>query len=366
MGRPAAVVAATALALGGLGAAKALTEAETVAIQTFTNVVTYTIPTVTQTVTVTTIAPTPQPLPVVSRTNMGLPCCGISYPIWDSSRSLAFDFDEMKAAHAKFVRIDYLYNHSSNARAEAAVDAAVARGMGVDLILDGSRRADDSGRVPLAGIRSWAQGVAAKFGSRVKVYEVYNEPDLNGWTPSTYVPVLKEAYAGVKVGNAGAVVSTGGSSKWECGDPTCYRPVNSGTAKGLVEWVKGLYAQGAKAGVTHDAVAVHLYDEPWRMEEWNGWYYAFGAVENVRGVMDAKGETGVPLWSSENGLRVSRGIDLQAQVAREHVRYVKQQVRPIANTTWYTLQDNDVAGYGLLDSQNQRRPSASAAAAFRG
>jgi len=72
--------------------------------------------------------------------------------------------------------------------------------------------------------------------------------------------------------------------------------------------------------------------------------------------MDANGETGVPLWSSENGLRVDRGIDLQAQVAREHVGYVKQQIRPIANTTWYTLQDDDVAGYGLLDSENRRRP----------
>src|SRR5215210_7129046 len=85
----------------GVGLASGVGE-PTVGTQTFTNVVTYTIPTVTQTVTVSETPPPPPPPQTVTRTSMGLGFAGISYPIWNTSRSLTFDFNEMQALGAKY------------------------------------------------------------------------------------------------------------------------------------------------------------------------------------------------------------------------------------------------------------------------
>jgi hypothetical protein len=293
---------------------------------------------------------------------MGLPCCGISYPIWGRAETYLSDLGHVQALGAKYIRIDYLYNHSSNALAEAVTTAALARGIAVDLILDGPRRYDDPGRVPTSQMRTWAQSVASKFAERVLVYEVLNEPDLNGWTPAQYAAHLREAYIGIKAGDPTSVVATGGFSKWECLDSTCYSPPNSGTAIGIREWVRQLYAAGAQG--SFDTMSLHLYEGPagqWGLGggDWSSWDYTFGkSGDNIRAIMDANGDYNKPIWSSEDGAAYPHhSLDQQANLTRQKINAVRNQTYPLASVTHYTLRDDDVSGFGLLDPTGVPRPA---------
>ena len=124
----------------------------------------------------------------------------------------------------------------------------------------------------------------------------------------------------------------------------------------MVDWVRRLYAAGAER--YFDALALHLYDDPLEREAENVWDWAFVEPANVRGVMDSNGDTDVPLWSSENGAPTPKyTLEEQAQIVGNAIRAVTDQTFPLANATHYTLQDDDVEGFGLLDAANARRPA---------
>jgi Cellulase (glycosyl hydrolase family 5) len=285
----------------------------------------------------------------VSRTSVGLPCCGISYPIWNPQRDRAFDFAEMSALGVGYVRLDLRYGNSEwQAEVDDVVTAALARGIEPVMILGGWLRFD--ARMTTAEYEAFATEMAAKYRGKANVFEVINEPDVVGWTPETYVPYLQAAYRGVKAGNPDAIVSTGGIWKFNCEVSPC----PPGT--GMVAWTKGLYEHGAKG--YFDAYALHLYDDPQERADWNVWDWAFVDTENVRGVLDAHGDRAKPIWSSENGARPeSYTMERRAEVIRNQILAVKNQSFPVAASTHYTLQDDDLPGFGLLDASNARQPT---------
>jgi polysaccharide biosynthesis protein PslG len=285
----------------------------------------------------------------ITRTDMGLECCGISYPIWNFRRDRAFDFAEMSALGVKYVRLDLVYGSSSwQAELDKVVTAALARGIEPVMILGGWLNYAD--RMTTAEYEAFAEEMADKYAGKARVFEVINEPDLAGWTPESYVPYLQAAYRGVKAGNPDAIVSTGGIGKFHCRVSPC----PSGT--GMVSWTRGLYDNGAKG--YFDAYALHLYDDPQERGDWNVWDWAFVEAENVRGVLDANGDRAKPIWSSENGARPEGySMERRVEVIRNQVLAVKNQSFPLAASTHYTLQDDDLAGFGLLDASNVRQPT---------
>jgi hypothetical protein len=290
----------------------------------------------------------PPPAPQVSRTSIGVGCCGVSYPIWNTSRDRVFDFSELQALGVRFVRLDYLYDRANwQAEAERVSSLASSHGIATSLIVGGWMRYED--RPSPSEFETFARETAGKLPA-VDVFEVLNEPDLVGWTPETYVPYLQAAYEGIKAARPEAVVSSGGISRFGCDASPC----PAGT--GMVDWVRRLYAAGAAR--YFDALALHLYDDPLEREAENVWDWAFVEATNVRGVMDANGDTDVPLWSSENGAPTPKySLEEQAQIVGNAIRAVTDQTFPIANATQYTLQDDDVEGFGLLDPENARRPA---------
>jgi hypothetical protein len=285
----------------------------------------------------------------VSRTSLGLACCGISYPIWNRERDREFDFAEASALGVKYVRLDLLYESPSwQAELDGVVAAALARGIEPVMILGGWLNYDN--RMTTAQFEAFAEEMAVKYTGKARVFEVINEPDLAGWTPETYVPYLQAAYRGVKAGNPQAIVSTGGIWKFNCS----HSPCPPGT--GMVAWTKELYAQGAKG--YFDAYALHLYDDPQERAAWNVWDWAFVDEENVRGVLDANGDHAKPIWSSENGARPEvYTMERRVEVIRNQILAVKNQLFPVAAATHYALQDDDLAGFGLLDGSNTRLPT---------
>jgi beta-xylosidase len=46
-----------------------------------------------------------------------------------------------------------------------------------------------------------------------------------------------------------------------------------------------------------------------------------------------------------------------AAIVGNAIRAVTDRTFPLANATHYTLQDDDVEGFGLLDSEDARRPA---------
>jgi hypothetical protein len=272
--------------------------------------------------------------------------------MWKTARDRGFDFGEMRLLGVDHVRLDSVYGNAGwQAELERVVAVAVAHGIEPTLVLGSTM--EFGSRPSEAAFEAYAREQAAKWAGQARIFEVLNEPDLHGWAPDTYTAYLKAAYRGVKAGNPNAIVSTGGHWKWDCG--SCPY-AGSGSAVGMVEWVKGMYANGAAGHF--DALAVHLYDNPHERGDWNGWDYTFVKPENIRTVMDANGDAAKPIWSTENGAPTPKySLESQAQTVANAINVVKNQTFPLANAQHYTLHDDDVPGYGLLSPDNQRRPA---------
>ncbi len=96
-------------------------------------------------------------------------------------------------------------------------------------------------------ITGWASWLARTFGSQVMAWEVWNEPNLRGFTgvddpaerARRYVPLLKAAHEGLRAGDPDAVVVFGGTSHIDTG------------------FIRAAYAAGAKP--YFDVMAVHPY-----------------------------------------------------------------------------------------------------------
>jgi hypothetical protein len=150
---------------------------------------------------------------------------------------------------------------------------------------------------------TFAADCAAKVtaaGPNVRYFEVMNEPDLHGWTATTYLPYLQAAYAAIKAANSNAIVVHGGL--WKGGT-------------GPIQWMKDLYVAGGQP--YFDVMNIHCYDDPAEHGSWSLWDYTWGSngagfydSENVRSVMNANGDSGKAIVSTEAGgpLFLSDGV----------------------------------------------------------
>jgi hypothetical protein len=261
-----------------------------------------------------------------------------------------FELDQIRDAGAKFVRLDASPNNQ--AQLDPVVDGVVARGMEPVLILYSSSAPQG---VPLSGVADFVKSQAVKWKGKVRVFELLNEPDLNGWTPQTYTPVLKSAYPALKAGNPDAILSTGGIWTW--------RTDEGPEAPNMADWILQMYQAGAKG--YFDAVALHLYEDPFKRGYWNPWDQAFHLTPSVRSVMNSYGDQHVPIWSSENGANVNKhgGESGAAQMISNQIKAVG--VYPVAAVTTYTMGDDTLSsvtsptsdGWGLLRIDRSRRPA---------
>jgi hypothetical protein len=131
----------------------------------------------------------------------------------------------------------------------------------------------------------------------VHAYEVWNEANTPAfWTPSpnvaAYAALLKAAYPAIKDADPQATVLTAGTAP----------APSDGTSISPVDFLKGLYANGAKG--SFDAVAHHPYcwpAYPGDAQGWSAWYQMFGASTSLRTVMTANGDGAKKIWATEFG-----------------------------------------------------------------
>lgn len=286
-------------------------------------------------------APAPAPTPPPSA---ALPKYGISSGsrIIDrrSPADQDFELDQSKAVGSLVQRIDCW--RQSEALTDVVVTKIIARKMEPLIVLGGTER--DWTPARLAGYAGWWTAQAKRWLGKARLYEIFNEPDLNGGTPELYTAVLKQAYGEIKAAAPNALVIAGALWKWD-------RGVTANPAGGAREWVRRMYAAGAKGHF--DVLSLHLYDDPLEHGAWNLWDQAFSMTPSVRSIMDANGGRAVPIISTESGGPTPKyPLDRQASIVRNALVDPRLPMCLI-----YTMLDDDVPGFGLLDPNRKQRPS---------
>ncbi|HEY4096320.1 MAG TPA: glycosyl hydrolase [Baekduia sp.] len=187
--------------------------------------------------------------------------------------------------------------------------------------------------------------LAARYGSDLRAFEVWNEPDQanqNYWAGpdkvNRYVALLEAVYGPLKQVNPGLQVLAGSFI---------------GTDG---RWLKALYAAGARG--SYDALSVHFYDLP------------LNALATTHAVQLAHHDT-TPLWLTEYGWTSCAGTD-GASVPNDHpcvtqatqAQSIVDVVRALHATSWvaaaimYTMSDQTPAyQFGLVDRADRLKPA---------
>jgi hypothetical protein len=242
------------------------------------------------------------------------------------------ELDQIQAIGAKLVRFDS--TPGSQAQVDPVVSGVLARGMEPILILFGT-----TGPISPSTAASFAGSQAAKWKGRVRLYEFANEPDLHGWTGTTYAQALIAAYDAIKAADPNAIVIAG--ALWK-------------GAGGPVQFVTDMYNAGAKGHF--DILSLHLYDDPYAAGAWNIWNMAFHTSPSVRSVMDAHGDQAIRIAGTEaGGPMTTYGEDGQATIVGHDFDALSDP--RLAFILVYAMMDDDVSGFGLLRPDLSERPA---------
>lgn len=189
--------------------------------------------------------------------------------------------DAMQFAGIKYVRTGIYGDSASEFRlADTLLEALEKRGMSMLMLIFGNNPKDCC--EPPQDRAAWSNyvdRVVRRYGDRVPVFEIWNEPNLDGFfhgaDPVQYAKVLNVAYAAGKAAN-----------------PKC-RFTFGGTSSIPFDWIEKAYAAG---GTNFDAMAVHPYAHPSRPEGVED-----VQTEQLRALMAKYGVGDKPIWFTEVG-----------------------------------------------------------------
>jgi Cellulase (glycosyl hydrolase family 5) len=275
-------------------------------------------------------AATPPPAPSYG----SIPRFGIATGYKILTRSAAdqkFELDQIQAIGAKLVRFDSLPGNQS--QVDPVVNGILSRGMEPILVLFGT-----TGPVSPSTAAAFASSQATKWKGRVRLYEFTNEPDLHGWTGTSYAKALIPVYDAIKAADPKAIVIAG--ALWT-------------GAGGPVKFVTDMYNAGAKGHF--DIVSLHLYDDAFAAGTWNIWNMAFHMSPSVRSVMDDHGDQSIPIGATEAGGPVNKyGETGQASIVSHDFDALANDSR-LAFICVYSMMDDEVPGFGLLNANRTKR-----------
>jgi len=233
--------------------------------------------------------------------------------------------------------------------ADAAIDALAGRGINVIGLLNGPTpgwaaqgRAGDTFAPPdPAAFASFAAAAVARYRDRVRVWEIWNEPDnALYWQPAPdigqYATLLKTTSAAIRAVDPTAQIMVAGIVSPE--------PAAS--------WLAALADQGAWS--SFDIVSIHPYTDPLPPERGQIDSAGFGSI---RSLVDRLGRK--PIWATESGY--STGAGGRGGVAFSEEDQASYLVRSMVllraagaeKVLWYSLKD--AAGgqdYGVFRGGN--------------
>jgi Bacterial Ig domain len=295
--------------------------------------------------------PPPPPPPPPTSTTGGWPRYGTANGwrmAFRTSTAQDYEIGQDVALGAKIVRID------GGTATDTAVGKLLAKGI-KPLVIFGSNPTYPWSTTP-AQLASQASSFATKWGSRI-MYECMNEVNIHGWTPDAYLPYLKAFHDAVKAAAPSATVLNDGL--W----------TGSGS-QALIPWTQRFISLG---GLNYtDLFNVHLYDDPAEHGSWSVWDMTFGSggagyydTTNVRSLLDAwaasHGKPKMPIVSTESGGPVPKYSETKQATIVTNALHAADGVgtgyRKLAFCLIYNVEDDDVAGFGLLRSDLSKRPS---------
>lgn len=297
----------------------------------------------TSSVTVSNTSTSPSPPPSGSWSRYGT-ANGWKLP-FRSSTDQDFEIGQDVALGSKYVRIG---------PSDAIISKLLAKGI-TPIILFGGNPTYPWTTTP-SQLASQVSGYAAKWGNKI-MYECLNELNIHGWTPDAYLPYLKAFYGAVKAAAPSATVLMNGL--W----------TGSGT-QALIPWTQRFISLGGLAYT--DLYNVHLYDDAAEHGSWSMWDMTFGSggagyydTTNVRSLIDAwdasHGKPKMPIVSTESGGPVPKYSETkQATIVTDALKAadgVGTSYRKLAFCLIYNVEDDDVAGFGLLRPDLSKRPS---------
>lgn len=197
--------------------------------------------------------------------------------------------------------------------------------------------------------------LADRYRGRVGAWEIWNEPDCIGecpnGSPAEFVAVLRAGYTGIKSGDPGVTVVSGGISG------------------NNAEWISRMYDAGGRG--FFDALAVHPYLDPADAppDAPPDRIYRLTLVAAVRAEMERRGDAAVPIWFTEFGWTTATtgerlGVDepTQAGYLRAAVEQVQRDYPYVTHAFWFTMRDRDDSTpyeneFGLLHVDGTPKPA---------
>jgi GH35 family endo-1,4-beta-xylanase len=180
--------------------------------------------------------------------------------------------------------------------------------------------------------------IVKRYQHRVKVWEVWNEPNIGFLHGSIaeYAEMVKAAAVAAKKA-----------------DPTCR--IAMGCAGVDVDFLRRLYELGC--GPFYDVMSVHPYQ--WGTRFNDGWMIE--KLTNCRRLMDEFGDAGKEIWLTELGWSLSEGVTAEQQAnllvqAVVTALTVRERLK-VEKTFWFCIKDWGGPGHGLLDVDGKPKPA---------
>jgi len=303
-----------------------------------------------------------------------------------SRADLARYLDGVRGAGARWIRIGIYWEVIQRAGPRSyewrpfdrVVNAARRRRLavlGVILYTPGWARARGMpGTAPPRDLRDYAAfaGRAARhFGSRVRAYEIWNEPNIGRfWAPApsaaAYTAMLELADRAVKQARPAATVVSAGLSPYGSYGAADAQHVNP------ITFLEQMYANGARGSM--DAVGWHPYNFPWGLGYygWSAWSQMAATTPSARSVMQANGDGRKRIWATEWGAPTGSSSASVSDIQQATI--VADALRKLKSSSWagpsflYSYRDNGTnasdreQNFGIVRHDWSRKP---AYAAFR-
>jgi hypothetical protein len=224
---------------------------------------------------------------------------------------------------------------------------------------------------------NFASQAVQRYGPKgVHVWEVWNEPNLNGFwksgpNASAYVNLLRATYPAIKQADSTATVISGGLAS-----------TDSSSGVPQLTYLQQIYAAGGRP--YFDAVGYHPYSFPVPASynaDWNAWSKMGITATSIRSIMAANGDSAKHVWATEYGAptngpgagatsanyNLGAGPDhvdeaLQAIIAADVV-HVANSYPWLSATFWYSYLDDGTSPstnenfFGLLRANGTHKPA---------
>ena len=244
-----------------------------------------------------------------------------------SRRDLRRQLDAVARTDATWLRVPFNWSHIESVRGThdwSQVDRVVRAARRHDLTVlanisyapTWARAAESEATAPPRSAKAYGRfaGAAARhFGSKVRHWELWNEPNLashyggksyHSRAPETYTKLVKRAYRAIKKQDRRSTVLAGSLAAGLDNDKGFRMPT----------FVRRMYAAGAAK--FFDAISLH----PYTTESEASWKRVYGDVDDVRTLMRRRGHADRPIWFTEIGNSTSTDGPSQKEQAALLVR----------------------------------------------